>query len=511
MNESEFERLVESVVEGVATREETERFEDLLLASAARRKQFRQATLLHQRLKMELGAGREISGPAVNIVPVREILRRQNRRGWLATVAASAAVILAGVFVMRLVLSRETPPTLAVTAAPNTAYELMDDGTSGATTDRELALEPGSRLTLRQGSLHLNFASGVEGVVMGPAELILRGPLDLAMPRGTARFRVGRKGTGFRVVTPLAEVVDLGTDFGVVSDGTRPPQVHVFGGRVRASAQKGLQEQREIAAGHAFEISGIGKFHPLPPDPDLFLTELPTDLPYLHFSFDSQSHGKLEVSGTHPAVAGTMADLDPRGGSLAPGRVGQALALPGRATPVRTNWNGITHDSPRTIAMWIKPAPSESPRRMRSMVMWGTRSSAYPSMCELLLYSKDPGAGAHLRLSFGDVYYTGRTNIADGQWHHVAAVYRGNQVQPGEKIVTLYVDGRAEEIDSDATREAEERSLPSTLTGTGFAEPMRIGSAATGGHDHGFAGLIDELHIFEAALDPERVRELANP
>ncbi len=509
MNQREFEILIQSVIEGDATRDEAGLLEAELLASRERRTQFRRAVLLDRCLSIELGAGQLAGGPAVNVIPVREILRRERRRGMVATLLISAAIFAALVVALRLILAPEPSPVLTVEFAPNTDFTVTHAHPHGREGEKALRLEPGSRVKIRQGSMRLDFAAGVEGVVLGPADLTLHGPLAIAMPYGTARFRVEPQGRGFKVATPLVEVVDLGTEFGILADGQHPPQIHVFEGKVTASAQKGLQENEVIGTGEAVEVSGIGKFSGVKLDAGKFLTELPVDLPYLHIPFETDAVGNLMVRGTHPAVVTTRARLDPRGGALAEGRVGQAVSLPGLATPVRTTWMGVRGEAPRTIAMWVKPGPGTSSRELRSLAIWGTRNTARPAMCELMLFSAAEGRPTTLRLAFNHVFYTGRTNLADGKWHHVAAVFRGSQVRPGEKIVTLYVDGEPEEIDLMASREAEEGWMPDTLTDSPAARPLLIGSADHPGVDGGYVGLMDEFYVFEAALDEERIRELA--
>lgn len=511
MNQRDFELLVQAAVEGDASPDDTARLETELLASPERRKQYRAAFLLDERLKRELGAGHASTGPVVNVVPVRTILRRQRMRRVLATALASAAILTALVVTMRLVLIPPPPPTLTFDVAPHTDFTVTHGNDINGKNDEARSMEPGSTVTIRQGSMKLDFGAGARAVILGPAEFSLRGPLEIAMPRGAARFHVEPQGRGFKVVTPLVSVVDLGTDFGVVADGLQHPQVHVFEGCVAADAQRGLQQHRRIDAGEAFEITGVGKFAKVGIDSGRFLTALPPDLPYLHIPFETDNSGALAVHGTHPATHTAKPRLDPRGGTLTTGRVGQAVAMPGLATPIRTDWMGIGGESPRTIAMWVKVDSSGEWRAHRSLVSWGDRRPGFSAMCELLLFSREAGQPTNLRLAFREVYFTGGSDLADGGWHHVAAVFRGNQVRPGEKIVSLYVDGKPEEIDATMSNEPEAGRVPFTLTDSESALPMLIGSADFPGVDNGFHGVMDELYIFQAALDEERIRRLADP
>ena len=80
----------------------------------------------------------------------------------------------------------------------------------------------------------------------------------------------------------------------------------------------------------------------------------------------------------------------------------------------------------------------------------------------------------------------GSTNIADGQWHHVAVTYNGSSNVSGVKI---YVDGEPE------TMSWSHNNLTSSILN---GLPLQISGRE--GSNYAFSGLIDEVRIWDIAL-----------
>ncbi|MAT67983.1 MAG: hypothetical protein CMJ58_00490 [Planctomycetaceae bacterium] len=93
-------------------------------------------------------------------------------------------------------------------------------------------LAAGCRLQLTAGLAELTFSSGAVVVIKGPAELELVSPMCVRAARGAVRARVGSDATGFVIQTPTADVVDLGTEFGVDVNEVGATDVVVFDGAV---------------------------------------------------------------------------------------------------------------------------------------------------------------------------------------------------------------------------------------------------------------------------------------
>jgi hypothetical protein len=89
----------------------------------------------------------------------------------------------------------------------------------------------------------------------------------------------------------------------------------------------------------------------------------------------------------------------------------------------------------------------------------------------------------------GEYQANGITPVLDGQWHHLAGVYTGGKV-------LLYIDGRL-----DAETEA---GAVNTTT-----DPVYIGSRVNSTSTRNWIGNIDEVRIYDRALDAAAILYLA--
>jgi ferric-dicitrate binding protein FerR (iron transport regulator) len=120
-----------------------------------------------------------------------------------------------------------------------------------------LPTEIGSRLSagvlrLSDGIARLRFAHGAEVTLEGPAELELVTPQICRLLQGSLVAHVPEPARGFTVLTPSAQVIDHGTDFGVSTDAAGHAQVQVMQGEVELRHASGTQplrlNTREMAA-----------------------------------------------------------------------------------------------------------------------------------------------------------------------------------------------------------------------------------------------------------------------
>ncbi|MBN2217364.1 MAG: FecR domain-containing protein [Pirellulales bacterium] len=106
------------------------------------------------------------------------------------------------------------------------------------TADR-VAPQQGERLSVNdglelvRGIAEIEFDNGTRVVLEGPAQLSFEKPDRVACNRGSLVATVPREAIGFTVRTPLANVVDLGTEFGVAVEPNGESEVYVFQGAVR--------------------------------------------------------------------------------------------------------------------------------------------------------------------------------------------------------------------------------------------------------------------------------------
>lgn len=113
----------------------------------------------------------------------------------------------------------------------------------------------GSRtIEIQRGFIHLQFDDGVEVTLQGPARYELIGPGKTRLHTGLLTATVPPGGEGFQVSTPTADVVDLGTAFGIEIDAAGVPEVSVFDGKVEVTPA-GKQDNRLVQEGEAVRVN----------------------------------------------------------------------------------------------------------------------------------------------------------------------------------------------------------------------------------------------------------------
>ncbi len=178
------------------------------------------------------------------------------------------------------------------------------------------------------------------------------------------------------------------------------------------------------------------------------------------------------------------------------GHIDGALRFDGTDDYVITGYKGIPGRQARTCAAWIRTPCASSASEM-DILYWGENNSG-----ERWRISLDPASNeAYLKVDVLDGHKIGTTNVADGQWHHVAVTWE-NDGTPDITDAKLYVDGVLETVPSDLNHNIN------TSTSTD-ADDVSIGKSV---EEEYFKGLIDDVQIYGRALDGLEVSELAyNP
>jgi hypothetical protein len=148
-------------------------------------------------------------------------------------------------------------------------------------------------------------------------------------------------------------------------------------------------------------------------------------------------------------------------------------------------WKGILGGGARTVCAWIRTSTAGP----GNIVMWGDAAG----VGEWRFFAKGDLDGK-LAVTAGAGYVVGTRNVCDGAWHHVAAVLE-NDGTPDAAEVRLYVDGVEDAITLSQ----------SDAVDTSVGSDVLIGSNRV----HYFDGLIDEVRIYDRALNGAEVGELA--
>ena len=122
-----------------------------------------------------------------------------------------------------------------------------------------LRIKVGQRLEVTAGSVELEFYSGANIILQGPAVFTPMGPSAATLAVGRVTGNVDRG--DFKLMTPAAEVIDLGTKFGVTVDHQSNTEVCVFSGKVsvRSLLAERSRQPLLLTKGMAVQVAFDGK------------------------------------------------------------------------------------------------------------------------------------------------------------------------------------------------------------------------------------------------------------
>jgi hypothetical protein len=145
---------------------------------------------------------------------------------------------------------------------------------------------------------------------------------------------------------------------------------------------------------------------------------------------------------------------------------------------------GVTGTDPRTLCAWIKTTTAN-----RNIMSWGQNVAGQKWRMRV-------DATGGLRIEVNGGYHYGGTNLADGQWHHVAVTFEDEDGTPDVLDTLLYVDGQPE-----AAAASLDEPIDTAATGA-----VRIGESPW--HNAPFIGVIDDARIYDKVLTEEQIQQV---
>ncbi len=354
-------------------------------------------------------------------------------------------------------------------------------------------------LRLESGSAWITFNSGASALVEGPAEFSIETWNRLFLKSGQLAAEVPERASGFTVNTPRLNAVDIGTRFGVSVDGEGNSELHVMQGEVEVSRTSGNTVPTRLREGLAVRADNRDRTQLTLVDyaGDRFRILIGSkgyERPDLRFDFDESGGSILEDSGRLdgvdvPLVATGELDRSPR---RSVGKTGGGLVVaPGETLDIPLT-SDFRVDAPHTLGLWVKLSASLGEQHEETILTYGKGEDAWVLGCNL-----DPSRGQKggLLLKCGEGILVGSTDLADGNWHHIAYRYLG-----GEDLVShihLFVDGKIE---------TPSLVIPGDMP-QGSATGIRIGA---GRSDQGFEGWLDSLNLFHEGVSTPTIQGLAD-
>lgn len=186
-----------------------------------------------------------------------------SRRKFYGSLLAVAALLLVILGISAFIYRHSPPPSAGVpdrsspfVATLLSASTIVWSG-SGDPIDVGERINPGD-IWLESGEAEWLFDSGARLVVSGPARLKVHSPLSAYLESGTLVAHMPESAIGFQLQTATANLVDQGTEFGVVVESDGIAEVHVFQGQVDVQVNQ-QPDVVELYDGQAMRIPADGK------------------------------------------------------------------------------------------------------------------------------------------------------------------------------------------------------------------------------------------------------------
>ncbi len=371
------------------------------------------------------------------------------------------------------------------------------------------------RLQLAGGLVELKFAHGATVIVEGPADFEVRGPQHAFLHQGRAVTRLPKGTKGFILDSPRGRLVDQGTEFGVSVGPSGDTEVHVLEGKVDAvPGNQGPTLQLSVNQAARLTSQRVEQFAA---DAGGFITDMPPQavgaIGFLHWSFD-EGAGDVSVNrgmGLGAAQARAILRTYPEGATgpqWIAGQFGAGLSFDGKDDFVECEFPGIPGGEPRTVAFWVKVPRDSTTEEGYGIVNWGTHKPGLAWQISVNPNEKEGPLG-RLRLGVNESWVVGTTDLRDDRWHHCVVVMYGSHRPDAGTHILLYLDGELEPAARKAVGE-----IRTQITGA-EAHNMWLGrNLAFRGEGQGyslgrfFRGGVDEVFVFNAALDQEQIRSL---
>ena len=504
----EIEDLVEKYIEGQCSYKDIEVLEELLETNADACDYYLKMLALHEHL-CELSTVRG----AVNseIVPIGSLVEREKKSSVVMALTSAAALVALLLIAFSIVRVRPAPSLFVFSSSPGTQFKVTHTSLPGKKNSAN-GLEKGSLIELTKGVLELESADGTKAVMQGTTTLTVVSEEHFSLSRGKVWFRASKKKGALLVTTPLLNIRDLGTEFGVIAgQDSRLPEVHVFEGKVKIDVKDGLKVERFLEAGEAAKLEFPGRFDSFESNESLFFSRLPAGEPYTEISFEEVKGVGLEpAKGSLPCAQSMnlrwMSDSTPE---YTQGVVGKAARFNGKNSAIVTDYWGPDAISPFSLSIWVRYSDEEALEERQVILGWG--SSVPNENLEFFSLNIQPrdGVGAVAQLVVDRQQYIGETNLADEEWHHLIVTRGFSTSLKKSSQFKIYVDGIEETVDSCSF--SKHSKVSQTLSSDLAKRRFLIGkSDSNPRRPQSFSGDLDELRVYKNVISEAEIAELSS-
>jgi ferric-dicitrate binding protein FerR (iron transport regulator) len=354
---SELDQLLSGLLDGQLTDEQHSRLQDILRDDAAARENYRMIMLLDAELSDQFGVGADlpVTYPRAQFAVSRLSLRSW---GWVAQVALAASILVA-VLLWQPWRDRSHPPQVAqpgsTPPSPPAMVTRLIDARWGS---EQAQLQVGDVLAeqwinLQRGILQLEFGSGARLSLKGPARLRIDGTNECFVEFGKLAVLAPPKAANFKVRSPGAEVLDLGTEFGLQVGRDGAIDLHVLDGEVALTAKGKSVSNKKTLLEHEAASVPVGQHEILdtPFQPEMFIALRDStlrDTQPLRIQFDCGSQAGVYQGVNSPAhAAGELHAQERFWNMLIGDQAGRFLAADGRPLPYEIELDFGRHENKR--------------------------------------------------------------------------------------------------------------------------------------------------------------------
>jgi hypothetical protein len=512
---SEFERLLGHLTDGGLSPTDRQQLAMLIQSDRTLRRHYLDYCQLHALLRSEHGLLTALTTPVdqsfESIILGRQ--RRRNKVRELFTWTAASLVIFA-VGVALFVSNRERAPyrgaeTAVLSKVVGARFEY---GVNGEAIPAEGVQLRQGIYKLLVGLVEIQYDSGAVLVLRAPATFDLVDDSCVRLEDGQLAAHIPETAKGFKIESPGATVIDLGTDFAVQAVRDKESEVHVFQGEVLVDlhGDKGnMAEMLRLVTGEAARVD--------------FLTGMPSGIDLNNQQFlrslrDSAGSFSQTILALDPAVyyrmeptgdgtrlidsstSGADATIHLGRGNMSvwtAGKVGAALNLggPSQQTFASAQEYPQAEGNTLSVAAWVY---ARSRPRWASIAKNWAGGDVHHGQFHFGLFQDSGELEAHIIDGSGkEVVIRDSVSLPLNVWHHVAFVADGHQLRLYRNGVE--VDSRTyQDIHADKRIKALGIGTKLNLLGT---EPEELDFNM-------WDGRLDELAIFNHALSDDDIKQL---
>ncbi len=250
---AELHGLMDELCNGTLEGERHLRFQSILKASKSARAEYIELIDLHFDLKRLHAQTGDLSDPIISELS-KDLLHLDSQRlhhsfawkTWKSWATLAATLVIGAAITWSIVARRNT-------VNPDTSVILSQ--TSGARFFGETVPLPGSSVrfgheyALSSGMVELKFPTGASAIVESPAIFEVSSATKLLLSTGGCSVYAPDGAQGFRVDTPLANVVDLGTRFVINVNQSGETAVEVVEGEAEVYPKHNSSELSDVRSG----------------------------------------------------------------------------------------------------------------------------------------------------------------------------------------------------------------------------------------------------------------------